>query len=207
MEDLNIEDVVALDPTDTTAFTDAHKTFLEEHKDELTTDELTKFGFEVPSVTPVIRTPDEEEDKSKKGKEDEGDDDFGDDDTEKEVNKLVDKKLDPILKRNQEIQDRTEIASFLGASPEFGKYKASIEAHVKDPNYRNIPIDRIAKMIAADDLMKIGARKEREAQRQADSTRNNSSSARKASGATKDWSTASREDMAAKRAEILGQGQ
>lgn len=204
MDDLNIEEVVALDPTDSTAFTDVHKAFLEEHKDELTTEELTKFGFEVKPVVPDVRIPNEEEDKTKKGKED--DDDFGAD-TEEEVNKLVDKKLDPILKRNQEIQDRTEIASFLGTNPEFGKYKESIEAHVKDPNYRNIPIDRIAKMIAADDLMKIGARKEREAQRTADATRNNSNSGRKAAGVTKDWSSASKEDMAAKRAEILGQGQ
>jgi hypothetical protein len=196
----DIEEVVKLDPADTTAFTPDHKTFLDEHKDELTTDELQRFGYETAPVKPTVRnTP-----VVKTG--DEGGDGEGDDaakEEQKKIDRQVSKAMEPILKQNVETQNKVELSTFIGGNPDFAKYRDSIAEHMKDPAYANIPVDRIAKMIAADDLMKIGARKEREAQRKAGDTINPGNSAR-ASKTSKDWTTASKEEFEAERTRVLG---
>ena len=53
-------------------------------------------------------------------------------------------------------------------------------------------------------LQKIGAQKERDAAAAAAGSHSGGSSARPAGGQVKDWSTASKEEVAAQRAKVLG---
>lgn len=196
--ELNIDDVVQLEPDQ---LDDTQKSFLEANKDQLTTDELQKFGFEVKPVEPTSRQTPEPPKPNTPEKGDTGAAPGADDD---KVRGVINEYMTPYLKQQQEQQNRIEIDSFLAANPDYSKYKSSIEKHVADPAYARIPVDRIAKMVAADDLMKIGARRERETQRRADSTRNNMNGARNTNANQKDWGSASKEDFEAKRAEVLG---
>jgi hypothetical protein len=75
---------------------------------------------------------------------------------------------------------------------------------MKHPAYKNIPVKNIAAIVAARDLQKIGAMKEREAQRKANETRGGGSSARPTPGAGKDWHRAPKAEVEAKKAEVLG---
>lgn len=196
----NIDEVVALDPTDTTTFTEGHKQYLEANKDQLTTDELIKFGFQVETPKPVSRNPSV----TPEAKGDTGSAPVDDED-KKAIRAEVEGYMSPIIKQQQEQQDRIEVDTFLAANPDYVKYKAAIVEHIKDPAYSKIPVDRIAKMIASDDLMKIGARKEREAQAKAKATQGGGTSARQPQGAQKDWGGESKEAFEAKRAEVLSQ--
>jgi hypothetical protein len=200
MEELNIDDVVALEPD---ALSAEQKTFLETNKDQLTTDEKTKFGFSVETPTPTSRSVIQHNEKSDTGAGAEGGEGTDPEDNKK-IRGVVEGYMSPILKQQQEQQDRIEINAFIGANPDYAKYKGAIESHVKDPAYARIPIDRIAKMVASDDLMKIGARREREAQRKAKETGGNGNSSRNNNPNRKDWSSESKEAFEAKKNEVLG---
>lgn len=196
---MDIEEVVQLDPADTTKFTSEHKTFLDENKNQLTTDELIKFGYTVESVKPAARSAVDNTPPAKKDGEEEPDEEAV------KIQKAVSAAMEPERKRARELQDKVEVDTFIVSNPAYGKYRTSIEAHVKDPVYANVPVDRIAKMVAADDLMKIGARAERAAAARASSTANPGNGDRKSgSGDAKNWLTASKEDFEAKKREIMG---
>lgn len=205
---LDIEEVVALDPADKEHFTEDHQKFLEEHKAELTTDELTKFGFQVEPIKPESR-----------GGGDSGVADSGaapadsgasgdDDDETKKIQKEVDRAVAPFRQQNQTLQNKVEVDTFLATHPDYKKYEQSIRDHIADPAYSRVPVERIAAMIAAPDLMKIGARKEREAQQRAKETQNGGGAGapRAPQGGGKDWGTSSKEDFEKKRTEVLSQG-
>lgn len=125
----------------------------------------------------------------------------------KVVSTIITKQLDPVQKRLEEQSNLIETTNFIAANPDYSKYRESIIKHMNHPAYRNIPVDRIAKMVAGDDLIKIGAQREREAAQKAASTKAGGSSARiQPSG--KDWLTASKDDFEAQKAAVLGrQGQ
>lgn len=198
----NIEDVVALDPADTTQFTPEHKTFLEEHKDELTTDELIKFGFQAEPVKPGAPAPKEKDG----GEGDEGGKGATaqvDPDDEATITRIVKKEVDPLKKENQELRNKIDIDSYLASNPDMSKYRKSIEEYRNHPAYTNIPVHEIAKIVAGNDLMKLGARKERVAAAKANNTHQPGNSARKSEN-SKDWGSVSRDDFLAKRAEVLG---
>lgn len=193
----DLEEVVQLDPADTTVFTPDHKAFLEEHKDELTSDELVRFGFDSNLPKPLEVKTDGDGVTGKSG------DEIVDPKDKEAVGKVVQEKMAPILERQEELNRKTEINAFLVENPSFTKYRESIEAYKNHPNYKNIPVNEIARMVAAGDLMKMGARAEREAARKAASTQSKGSSARPAGG-TKDWGSAAKDDYLAKRAEVMG---
>jgi len=58
--------------------------------------------------------------------------------------------------------------------------------------------------VAANEMMKIGAAKEREAQGKVDKTKSPGTTVRKTEGGNKDWHTASKEDFEAQRNKVLG---
>jgi len=124
---------------------------------------------------------------------------------EKTINKLVSKQLDPVTKRIEQQSNLIEATNFIAANPDYSKYRDSIIKHMNHPAYKNIPVDRIAKMVAGDDLIKIGAAREREAQAKAAATRTGGSTPR-LTPTGKDWHTATKEDYNAQRAAVLGQG-
>lgn len=204
----DLEEVVTLDPTDKEHFTEDHQKFLEEHKSELTTDELTKFGFQVEPIKPEARGGGDSGASDSGAAGDTGIGDELDPDDKKEIQRQVEQGLAPFRKANQELQNKVEVDSFLAINPDYKKYEQAIRDHIADPAYSRVPVARIAAMIAAPDLMKIGARKEREAAARAKQTQNGggASAPRAPQGAGKDWGSASKEEFEKKKAEVLSQG-
>jgi len=153
-------------------------------------------------IEPVVRMVTEEvtEDTPK----DESDAEVDPED-DKVINRLVDKRLNPVTKRIEEQSNMIEVTGFITINPDYAKYKESIIKHMNHPAYKNIPVDRIAKMVAGDDLIKIGAAREREAQAKAAATRTGGTAPR-ITPTGKDWHTATKEDYNAQRAAVLGQG-
>ena len=72
-DDLNLDDVVGMDPND---LTDTHRDFLSENKEYLTEDQQTKFGFGESG------DDSEDDDEDAGGEDSEDDDDSGDDDSD-----------------------------------------------------------------------------------------------------------------------------
>jgi len=138
------------------------------------------------------------------------DDDEGDQidpDDEKTISKVVKQQLAGVTTQFAEIQklkDDAEVTEFIRVNPEYGKYRNIILKYLAHADYKNIPVYNIAAIVAAKDLQKFGAEKERKAALKAKQTQGGGSTARKAEE-TIDWYTASREAFEAQRAKILGQ--
>lgn len=127
-----------------------------------------------------------------------------DPDDAKTIGTIVEKQTASVKKQLQDTADRLEVDSFVAEKPEFSKYKPVILKYLQHPVYSKIPIKNIAAMVAADDLVKLGAKKEREAQAKADSTKGGGNTIRKPEGGQKDWSTASKEEFEAQKRAVLG---
>jgi len=197
---LNIDTIVADETKTPATLTPEEKTFLETNKVDLTTDERNRFGITVDPIKPVVRTqPTAPATKPDEGGEDE---EITPED-KKNIGKVVGEIVDPLLKQTRELQQTTEINNFLQFKPDYAKYRESIKAQMDA--HPTLTVADAARISAADDLMKIGARKEREAAKKAKETQGGGNTARPTSGgATKDWSKASKEDFKAKQAEVLG---
>ena len=204
--ELTIETVTTVEPAD---LSDDQKTFLEEHKADLTDEQATKYSItkEVKvekEIEPETRIKEEKIETKKEEKEE--DEEVAPED-EAAITKVVQKQLNPVQKRMEEQANIIETTNFIAAKPEFSKYRDTIIKHMNHPAYKNIPVDRIAKMVAGDDLIKIGAQKEREAQTKAAATKAGGSSVR-TTPTGKDWHTATKEEFEAQKASVLGrQGQ
>lgn len=154
---------------------------------------------EEPTEEPVVEeepiNPDELEIETRNKSEDTPID-YGEDvdpEDAKTIGRVVEKHRERDRQELQNIKDEIEVNGFIQGRPEFEKYKPVIMKYLKHPAYSNIPVKNIASMVAANDLMKLGAKKEREAQKTADATRTKGTPARKPSGASTDWSTAPKE--------------
>lgn len=121
----------------------------------------------------------------------------------KTIEAIVEKKTQSFKKALQEEQDRREVEMFVQTRPEFNKYKNVIMKYLKHPVYGQIPVKNIAAMVAADDLMKIGAKKEREAQAKADLTRSTGQATRQPEMGTPDWSKMSKADFEAYKRKVI----
>lgn len=98
--------------------------------------------------------------------EDEGGDEdaAGDDDEiapedEALVSKVVDKKLEPLLKERREAEDKADVEAFVAANPDFAKYKAKVLRYIQHPSRANLPVESVFYEVAGPDLMKIGAKR------------------------------------------------
>lgn len=198
--ELNLAEVVELPVED---INDDHKAFLEEHKEELTPEQAEKFGItvekkeeeedepiDVNAINPEVRSTPKEKGEGEEEEEDE---------TEKLVRSKVDETIRPI-------KDKQEVDDYVRDNPQFAKYAPVILKYMQNPAYSNIPVKNIAPMVAANDLLKMGARMEREAQKKVAETKDGGQQVRKPSGGAKiDWSTASKDEFAAQKAKVLGQ--
>lgn len=134
--------------------------------------------------------------------------DYGEDvdpDDIKIISRIVEKQTESVKKQLQEAQDRLEVDDFVSKNPEFNKYKPVIMKYLSHPVYSKIPVKNIAAMVASNDLLRIGARKEREAQAKADATKNPVQPVRKPEANQVDWSRVSKNDFEAQKRRILGQ--
>lgn len=133
--------------------------------------------------------------------------DFGDDidpDDIKTIGTIVDKKLAAVGGTTQEIKDTLEVDNYLADKPELKKYKPAILKYMKDDAYKNVPVRFIAAGLASNELMKLGAKAEREAQIKADSTKTKGNPVRRQAGA-RDWTKVSSEEFEAHKRQVLGQ--
>lgn len=204
-DELNLDEIVTLPPED---LSNEQKTFLNENKDSLTDEQKETFKDflkeeEEKLPEPEVRIPTSQK---KETPEPEDEEEVAPED-KKVIGKLVGERLGPLEKKVQEQADRAEVDSLIANRPEFAKYRERILTYMKHPSYQNIPASNIANIVAGKDLMKIGAEKEREAQRKANETKGGGGSARKPDGEGVDWHTASKEEFEKKKAEVLrGEG-
>jgi hypothetical protein len=208
--ELTIETVTAIPVAE---LTDDHKAFLQEHAEDLSDEQKETLKDVIkpakePDLNPDDITPEERNPKKDTKPDDtkpDPDDDVDPDD-EKTIGKVVDKKLKAVseqLKEVQHLRDEAEVTAFIQVKPEFGKYRGAMLKYLAHPSYKNIPVHSIAVIVAAKDLEKIGAEKEREAQRKAADTKDKGSTARQPLGKV-DWNNATRETVAEQRSKIFG---
>jgi len=207
---LNLEEVVEVAPDD---LSDEQKTFLADNVDDLTDEQAETFGLKKsppPPVEPEVRSKPPE-------KKPEDDDtlpplpDEIDPEDAKTIGAVVDRRLKPLQDEMQrqtatvkERADVTEVDNFIRENPQFDKYRGKMLTYMKHPAYSNIPAQNIARIVAGDDLVKMGAEKEREAAGKANESRGIGSSARQSKGGGKDWLKASKEEFDKQRAEVMG---
>lgn len=123
----------------------------------------------------------------------------------KAISNIVEKQTASVKKALQETQDRLEVDTFLQSKPEFTKYKNVILKYLQHPIYSQIPVKNIANMVAANDLMKIGAEKERQAQQKVSNTKTSGSVVRTGQTIQADWKTMNKNDFESQKRRILGQ--
>lgn len=127
-----------------------------------------------------------------------------DPDDAKTIETIVDQKLADGRKELQDIKDELEVDKYIQANPDFSKYKPAILKYMKHPAYSNIPAKNIAAIVASNDLMKLGAKKERDAQKNADATKTKGSQARKPINSATDWSKAPADAVEAQIRKVKG---
>ena len=204
----NLEEVVEIAPDD---LSNEQKTFLESNVDDLTDDQVATFGLKrtpPPPVEPEVRTkPPAKKDEEPLAPPD----DEVDPEDAATIGKVVDKRLRPLQERLEQqsatIQERTdaaEVDELVREKPEFEPYRGRILAYMKHPSYSNVTALNIAKIVAGDDLMKLGAQKERDAAVEAANTKSPGGTSRKPEGGGKDWLNAPKEEFEAERARVMG---
>ena len=133
--------------------------------------------------------------------------DYGEDidpDDVKTIGTIVEKQTAAVKKQLQDTADRLEVDQFVQEKPEFAKYKPIILKYLQHPVYSKIPVKNIAAMVASSDLIKLGAKKERDAQAKADATKTSGQTVRKEQGGTTDWTKASKDEFEAQKRAVLG---
>lgn len=133
--------------------------------------------------------------------------DYGDEidpEEAKAIGSIVEKQTASVKKALQEAQDRLEVDTFLQDKPEFGKYKGAILKYLQHPVYSQIPVKNIATMVAANDLIKLGAEMERQAQTKAATTQTTGTQVRTAQTTGSDWTKMNKNDFEAHKRKIMG---
>lgn len=100
------------------------------------------------------------------GQGDNGEGDGGDADEDAEIDpedaelisKVVDKKLEPLMKEQQAKADDAEVQAFLASNPQFKKYEAKARRYMAHPSRANLPVSSIFYEVAGPDLLKLGAK-------------------------------------------------
>jgi hypothetical protein len=155
-------------------------------------------------INPDDFTPEERAAAAKSAIDDDKDDDIDPEDKAR-INRQIDKRLTPLQETIQKQNDEIEVNGYLQANPEYSKYKPVIMKYVGHQAYRNIPIKNIVAIVAANDMQKIGAQKERAAQKKVAETKGGGSQQRKPAGGAVDWSKASPAEVEAQIAKVKGQ--
>jgi hypothetical protein len=210
--ELTIETVSAKDPAD---IDDKELEFLEKNADTLSDEVADKFNIvKAPKdATPAVRNAPQAPDPNKPAdpKAGEGEDDIDPED-EARFDKLFQKRIaamniPQVTQKVQEQEITSEVDAFITSNatkiPNVGQYRQAMITWMKDPAYSNVPADRVFYAVAGKDLMKIGAKLERQASTKVKETQTETSTARTEPG-KKDWSTASKEEFDAERARVLG---
>jgi hypothetical protein len=207
MDELTTESIIA---EGVDQLTDEKREFLETHIDELDEETATKFGITKPpqKIEPEVRGGEGGEVKKKEeGKGDEEEEEILPED-KKVITKVVSEQLSPVQEQLRESQNIIEVDTFIRENadkiPNVGKYRSAMLTYMNHPAYAKIPAKNVFRVVAGDDLIKLGAQREREAAAKASGTQVQSSTARPTNSGEKNWATATKEEFLAKKAEVLG---
>lgn len=129
------------------------------------------------------------------------DDDDIDADDAARIEKIIAKKYGGDV---EGIKKQMAIDSFFNVHPEYGKYKGAAQKYLNHPIYAGLPIQNIVAIVSSKDQQKIGAQKEREAQRKVAETATPGASVRPTTGGTTDWSKVPKAEFEAHKAKVLG---
>lgn len=221
--ELTVETVTAVEPD---KLDDSQRSFLEEHKAELSEEQRGKYFPEKkdedefqdneeevpPSRAPKAKAEGEEPPKKKEGEEDDIDDE-----DEEVIGKVVNKKTSKIEERLNQAEERefqrevkAELSDILKANPEYEKYKGRIERFVNHPNrigmIRNgLPVTSVVAEALAPVMQRLGAIKERAAAKAAAETTSDGTTHRPAPKGKVDYSKMS-DDEIQKTAELVKSG-
>jgi hypothetical protein len=187
------------------------KTYLTDHAAELDDEVATKYGVTkpAPKIEPEVRGGDEDPEKDKGKKKAGEEDDETDPADEEKINKMIEKRVAPLQQQLTQRTNEAEVDSFLNNGniqtkyPGAGKFREAMIKYMNHPAYAKIPAANVFRIVAGDDLMKMGAAAEREAQTKTKGSQVRASSARVPAG-QKDWGSATKEEFEAKRAEVFG---
>lgn len=108
-----------------------------------------------------------------KNKEEETDDDEDEDidpDDAKIIEKHVAKALSPFLAKQMQDEDAQEINTFVKDNPDFAPYVDKVKKFAQHPTRKDLPIASIFYEVAGPDLLKIGAKRAKQADEEAKET-------------------------------------
>src|SRR4030042_162458 len=152
---------------------------------------------------PEERNKTKEEEKKTSGNAEE--DEIAPEDKET-IGKVVEEKLKAYSSMKDDIQkvkDQVEVDAFIQLKPEYTKYRGVALKYMSSTAYSTIPVKNIMAIVAANDQQKIGAEKERDAQKKVREKKGGGSSVRKP-GTAFDWGKASPQEFQEQRAKVLG---
>lgn len=138
--------------------------------------------------------------------DDQGNEDIDDDNPvepeyESAISKVVAKNFAPLIDKSIEADDNKEIGEFLTQNPDFKQYESKVRRYMSHPSRRQLPIKSIFYEVAGDNLMKIGADRERAAALKAKETQTGGGSNRGGNEAKSDFDL-SKEEFEAKQERI-----
>lgn len=210
--ELVLDEVLDVAPAD---LTDSQREFLTGKADDLSDEDLEAYGIErKPDI------PDPAEAKKKEGDDDikptGKDDDDIDPADEKMVSRIVNKRDKSLEKRLAALEGSVgggeiirEIDTYVQENPEYAPYRSSMLKFISaNPGrYGKLSASELAGIVARNDLQKLGARKERLAQKKVKETKGAGTSARKSTKrGEKDWAGMSIEEFHKEEGEYMSQG-
>lgn len=211
IEDLQLDDVVGMEPTE---LTDVHKEFLDSNKGNLTADQQAKFGFveqkqaedkkdEAESPAPVVEDSEPVVKTPIKLEFGDDEDDGMDEEDRDRIRQQVAKGSKTLIERQQLIEDTQALNSIILEDPALKPYKDSALKWMKA--HPTLTAEAAMTIASAKHQQKIGAEKERIAAERARKTLNPGSQVRSDNTGSKNWSTASNEEVEAQIARAKGQ--
>jgi hypothetical protein len=148
---------------------------------------------------------------SKKNNDDEdnkdGDDDIAPED-EEIINKVVDKKLQPLIDQATTAADAQEAKDFFSESPEFKPFKAKIMKWWSHPTRRHLPLSTVAlEAVGYKNLIKIGAQRHQDADDKAKKLNSGGGNSPKGTGGKKSFADMTDAEFQAERERVLANRQ
>lgn len=113
--------------------------------------------------------------KQKEADEEQGEDDEDDDDLDSEdaklIEKIVNKRLQPLEEERETATVKSEIDEFVATNPDFKPFAAKALKWSKHPSWKDIPTKQLMFAAAGDKLMRIGAKRSKLADEKARKTK------------------------------------
>lgn len=98
------------------------------------------------------------------------------------IDKVVSKRIAPLVKQTVDIADEREIKDFLSDNPEFKPFEAKARRWIKDPSRQHLPVSTVFYEVAGKKLFKIGAERQKKADEEAANTQTGGGSTRMPEG-------------------------